>query len=108
VIIGDRRAGNDPRRADSHGGKAAGASEIGSPANRRWTDAALGSGAREKTFLVCAQSRTDCVSTKTLRWRKPFIITRTGGVAPGFGIYDTGSQKHLPGPHSAWPRGMWP
>jgi hypothetical protein len=26
--------------------------------------------------------------------RKPFIITQAGGVAPGFGVYDTESKKY--------------
>ena len=55
---------------------------------------ALEAARRDKTFFLCAPNKTSCISTTAIGWRKPFIITRAGGVAPGFGVYDTSSKKY--------------
>jgi hypothetical protein len=61
-----------------------------------WT-LALEAARRDKTFFLCHPGRTDCISTKAIGWRKPFIIIRDGAVmSPGFGVYDTESKKYLP------------
>lgn len=58
-----------------------------------WT-LALEAGRREKTFFLCRPGETDCISTKAIGWRKPFIIIRDGGVfSPGFNVFDTSSKK---------------
>src|SRR2546430_2495369 len=48
---------------------------------------------RDKTFFLCYPNKTDCISVTAIGWRKPFIIHRAGGVAPGVSVYDTGSKK---------------
>jgi hypothetical protein len=55
---------------------------------------ALEAARRDKTFFLCAPDKTSCISTTAIGWRNPFIVTRTGGVAPGFDVYDTSSKKH--------------
>ena len=50
---------------------------------------------RPKTFFLCAPNKTDCISVAAIGWRKPFIIHRTGGVAPGVTVYDTESKKGM-------------
>jgi hypothetical protein len=35
---------------------------------------------RPKTFFLCGPNKTDCISTKEIGWRKPFIIVRSGAV----------------------------
>ena len=60
-----------------------------------WT-LALEAARRDKTFFLCQPGKTDCISTKAIGWRKPFIIIRDGAVmSPGFGVYDTESKKYL-------------
>jgi hypothetical protein len=59
-----------------------------------WT-LALQAARRDKTFFLCQPGKTDCISATAIGWRKPFIITRVGGLAPGFDVYDTESKKHL-------------
>ena len=46
-----------------------------------------------KTFFLCAANKTDCMSVTAIGWRKPFIIIRTGGEAPGFDVLNTSSKK---------------
>jgi hypothetical protein len=56
---------------------------------------ALEAARRDKTFFLCLPGKTDCVSTKAIGWRKPFIIIRDGAVlSAGFGVYDTESKKY--------------
>jgi hypothetical protein len=58
-----------------------------------WT-LALESNRREKTFFLCDPSKTNCISTKEVGWRKPFIIARDGSlVGRGYSIVDTSSSK---------------
>jgi hypothetical protein len=48
-----------------------------------------------KTFFVCAPNKTNCISTKEIGWRKPFIIFRTGDVMRRSGnVIDTTGRKH--------------
>jgi hypothetical protein len=55
---------------------------------------ALEAARRDKTFFLCTPDKTFCISTTAIGWRKPFIITRAGGVAPGFDVFDTSSKKY--------------
>ena len=55
---------------------------------------ALEAARREKTFFVCAPDKSICISATAVGWRKPFIVTRAGGAAPGFGVIDTSAEKH--------------
>ena len=48
---------------------------------------------REKTFLLCLPDKTVCISRAAIGWRKPFIVSRAGGTAPGFDVFDTSSGK---------------
>jgi hypothetical protein len=60
-----------------------------------WT-LALEGARRDKTFFLCQPGKTECISTKAIGWRKPFIIIRDGAViSPGFFVYDTESKKYL-------------
>jgi hypothetical protein len=55
---------------------------------------ALEAARRDKTFFLCQPGKTECISTKAIGWRKPFIIIRDGGViSPGFTFCDTESKK---------------
>lgn len=55
---------------------------------------ALEAARREKTFFLCRPGKTDCISTKAIGWRKPFIIIRDGAIlSPGFNVFDTSSKK---------------
>jgi hypothetical protein len=64
------------------------------PIGAGWT-LALEAARRDKTFFLCQPGKTDCISTKAIGWRKPFIIIRDGGLmSPGFGVYDTESNKY--------------
>jgi hypothetical protein len=48
-----------------------------------------------KTFFVCAPNKTDCISTKEIALRKPFIIFRTGDLMRRSGnVIDTTGAKH--------------
>ena len=68
-----------------------------------WT-LALEAGRRDKTFFVCAPNRTDCVSTKAIGWRKPFIIIQDGAVfSPGYNAVNTETHKYVNGPGSGLP-----
>lgn len=49
---------------------------------------------RGKTFFLCLPDKTDCISATAIGWRKPFIITRVGGMAPGLGVWDTALKKY--------------
>jgi hypothetical protein len=65
---------------------------------------ALETGRRDKTFFLCAPYKTFfCISTVAIGWRKPFIVTRTGSVAPGFDVYDTSKKDGNAVHHSALP-----
>lgn len=60
-----------------------------------WT-LALEAARRDKTFFLCQPGKIECISTKAIGWRKPFIIVRDGAVrSPGFDAYDTESKKYL-------------
>ena len=68
-----------------------------------WT-LALEGGRQVKTFFVCAPNRTDCVSTKAVGWRKPFIIVQDGNVfSPGHNAVNTETHKFVNGPGSRLP-----
>jgi hypothetical protein len=50
---------------------------------------------RPKTFFLCAPNKTECISTKEIGWRKPFIIIRSGAVLmPSYSVIDTTGMKH--------------
>jgi hypothetical protein len=58
-----------------------------------WT-LALESNRREKTFFLCDSSKTNCISTTEVGWRKPFIIVRDGSlISRGYSVVDTSSPK---------------
>src|SRR5436190_13197463 len=60
---------------------------------------ALEAARRDNTFFLCAPNKTDCISTKEIGWRKPFIIFRTGAVLMrNFSVIDTTGMKHLESP----------
>ena len=60
---------------------------------------ALEAARRDKTFFLCAPNKTDCISTKEIGWRKPFIIFRTGAVLMrNFSVIDTTGMKHSESP----------
>jgi hypothetical protein len=63
---------------------------------------ALETGRRDKTFFLCKPGKTDCISTKAIGWRKPFIIIRDGNlISPGFAFFDTGSNKFGTAPNES-------
>ena len=48
-----------------------------------------------KTFFVCEPNKTNCISTKEIGWRKPFIIYRKGDLMrPSYAAVDTTRMKH--------------
>jgi hypothetical protein len=50
---------------------------------------------RPKTFFVCEPNKTNCISTKEIGWRKPFIIYQTGDLMRrSEGVVDTTTGKH--------------
>ena len=56
---------------------------------------ALEKGRQPKTFFVCAPNKIDCIATKEIGWRKPFIIYRTGDLMRrSEGVVDTTTGKH--------------
>ena len=58
-----------------------------------WT-LALESNRREKTFFLCDASKTSCISTMEVGWRKPFIIFGDGNlVRRGYSVVDTSSNR---------------
>lgn len=58
-----------------------------------WT-LALEANRRERTFFLCDSSKTSCISTKEVGWRRPFIIIRDGNlVRPGYSVVDTSSAR---------------
>jgi hypothetical protein len=56
---------------------------------------ALEAARKDKTFVLCLPDKTSCISATAVGWRKPFIISRTGGVAPGVDVFDTSSKKYV-------------
>lgn len=65
---------------------------------------ALEAAPRDKTFFLCAPYKTFfCISTTAIGWRKPFIVTRTDGVASGFDVYDTSKKDGHAVHHSELP-----
>lgn len=55
---------------------------------------ALEADRRDKTFFLCGPGKTDCISTKEVGWRKPFIIIRDGNlIQPGYSVCDTSSSN---------------
>ncbi|MEY2495652.1 MAG: hypothetical protein QOJ45_2144 [Verrucomicrobiota bacterium] len=55
---------------------------------------------RDKTFFLCAPGKTDCISTKEIGWRKPFIIIRGGSlVTRSYSVIDTTGVKHSESPN---------
>jgi hypothetical protein len=63
---------------------------------------ALEAARRDKTFFLCQPGMTECISTKAIGWRKPFIIIRDGGViSPGSIFCDTESKKFGSAPNES-------
>jgi hypothetical protein len=63
---------------------------------------ALEAARRDKAFFFCLPGKTDCVSTKEIGWRKPFIIIRGGtligrdyDVIDTTGVKQSGSASYL-------------
>ena|SRR5688572_26279388 len=55
---------------------------------------ALEANRREKTFFLCDRSKTNCISTREVGWRKPFIIVRDGNLlGRGYSVVDTASSR---------------
>lgn len=55
---------------------------------------ALETNRREKTFFLCDATKSACISTKEVGWRKPFIIIRDGNlVGRGYSVVDTASAR---------------
>lgn len=52
---------------------------------------ALEGARRDKTFFLCLPGKTDCISTTTIGWKKPFIIT--GIASLGYNVYNTSTKK---------------
>ncbi|MEY2482208.1 MAG: hypothetical protein QOK24_736 [Verrucomicrobiota bacterium] len=53
-----------------------------------------------KTFFLCGPSKTDCISTKEIGWRKPFIIIRGGSlVGRDYDVVDTTGMRHRESPN---------
>jgi hypothetical protein len=63
-----------------------------------WT-LALESNRREKTFFLCDASKTGCISTKEVRWRKPFILYRAGIGGTSVSVCDTTGVRHSESPN---------
>lgn len=58
-----------------------------------WT-LALESNRREKTFFLCDSSKTSCISTKEVGWRKPFVLVRDGSlIGRTYNVVDTASAR---------------
>jgi hypothetical protein len=50
---------------------------------------------RPTTFFLCAPNKTNCISTKEIGWRKPFIIFRNGDLLRrSYSAIDTTGMKH--------------
>lgn len=61
---------------------------------------ALESARRDKTFFLCAPDKTSCISTKEIRWRKPFIIFRDGNlIRRSYSVIDTTGVRHSESPN---------
>jgi hypothetical protein len=59
-----------------------------------WT-LALEAARRDKTFFLCRPGKTDCISTREIGWRKPFIIIRNGSlIQRGYSVIDTTGMTH--------------
>jgi hypothetical protein len=60
---------------------------------RGWT-LALETNRPQKTFFLCDSSKTSCISTKEVGWRKPFILIRDGNlIGRGYSVVDTESFR---------------
>ena len=47
-----------------------------------------------KTFFLCEPNKTNCISTKEIGWRKPFIIYRNGDLMrASYSVVDTSTMK---------------
>src|SRR5205085_5315798 len=52
-------------------------------------------GRTDQTFFLCGPSKTDCISTKEIGWRKPFIIIRSGALLTrSYQVIDTTGMTH--------------
>jgi hypothetical protein len=60
---------------------------------------ALEAARQKKTFFLCDPDKTVCISMTEIGWKKPFIITRAGGVLPGFDVIDTSAAKDRQAAH---------
>jgi hypothetical protein len=60
---------------------------------------ALEAARRDKTFFLWRPGKTDCISTKEIGWRKPFIIIRDGSlIRRGYSVIDTTGVRHSESP----------
>jgi len=60
---------------------------------------ALELGRQPQTFFLCGPSKTDCISTTEIGWRKPFIIYRSGAtLTRDYNVIDTTGMKHRESP----------
>jgi hypothetical protein len=60
---------------------------------------ALEADRRGKTFFLCGRNKTDCISTKEIGWRKPFIIIRSGDLLRrSYTVLDTTGMRHSESP----------
>lgn len=62
-----------------------------------WT-LALEAARRDKTFFLCQPGKTDCISTKAIGWRKPFILYRAGIGGTSVSVCDTTGVRHSESP----------
>jgi hypothetical protein len=61
---------------------------------------ALEAARRDKAFFLCHPDRTDCISTKEIGCRKPFIIIRDGGlIRRSYSVIDTTGVRHSESPN---------
>jgi hypothetical protein len=61
---------------------------------------ALESARRDKTFFLCLPGKTDCISTKEIGWRTPFIIIRNGSlIGRSYSVVDTTGMRHSESPN---------
>lgn len=54
----------------------------------------------DKTFFLCRPGKTDCISTKEIGGRKPFIIIRNGSlIGRSYSVVDTTGMRHSESPN---------
>lgn len=53
-------------------------------------------GRKDGAFFLCGPTRTDCIGTKEIGWKKPFIIFRSGDLMRvSYSAVDTRTRKGL-------------